>query len=74
MTFKTMAELNKAEPHLRDLEITVDGLNVVDINLLALVFGCRVSLFRFLVTRVLMKPPVNVACIWLLLNTCVRHC
>ena len=33
MTFKTMAELNAAEPHLRDLEITVDGLNVVDIAL-----------------------------------------
>ena len=33
MTFKTMAELNKAEPHLRDLEITVDGLNVVDIQM-----------------------------------------
>ncbi|QXO10059.1 hypothetical protein pEaSNUABM37_00098 [Erwinia phage pEa_SNUABM_37] len=32
MTIKTMAELNKAEPHLRDLEITVDGLNVVDIQ------------------------------------------
>lgn len=33
MTFKTMAELNKAEPHLRDLEIIVDGLNVVDIQM-----------------------------------------
>lgn len=32
MTFKTMAQLNAAEPHLRDLEITVDGLNVVDIQ------------------------------------------
>lgn len=32
MTFKTMTELNAAEPHLRDLEITVDGLNVVDIQ------------------------------------------
>jgi hypothetical protein len=27
-----MAQLNAAEPHLRDLEITVDGLNVVDIQ------------------------------------------
>lgn len=33
MTFKTMAQLNAAEPHLRDLEITVDGLNVLDIQL-----------------------------------------
>lgn len=33
MTLKTMAELNANQPHLRDLEITVDGLNVVDIQL-----------------------------------------
>lgn len=32
MTFKTMAELNAADSHLRDLELTVDGLNVVDIQ------------------------------------------
>lgn len=32
MTIKSNAELNKAEPHLRDLEISVSGLNVVDIQ------------------------------------------
>lgn len=30
--FKTMAELNAAEPNLRDLEITVDGLNILDVQ------------------------------------------
>lgn len=33
MTFKTNAELNAAEPHLRDLEIFIDGLNIVDIQM-----------------------------------------
>jgi hypothetical protein len=28
----TTAELNKTEPHLRDLSITIDGLNVLDIQ------------------------------------------
>lgn len=31
--FVSNEELNKRDHHLRDLEITVDGLNVVDINL-----------------------------------------
>lgn len=32
MTNKTMTELNAKQPHLRDLLITIDGLNIVDIQ------------------------------------------
>lgn len=32
MINKTMTELNIAQPHLRDLRITIDGLNIVDIQ------------------------------------------
>lgn len=33
MINKTMTELNITQPHLRDLHITIDGLNVVDIQM-----------------------------------------
>lgn len=33
MINKTMTDLNNAQPHLRDLRITIDGLNIVDIQM-----------------------------------------